>query len=124
MTPLSLLLPFTDSLRMSCVSIVMDRLDMLSFAPVSLLSERQHTGTIQRELIHLRRCIRTQLRTVIVVNADDFVRIADIVDRVVEIYCGRIVDSAHIDTMSVFFFLNNPAPPEISILPLRGALPI
>ena len=74
----------------------------LSCNPKILIADEPTTAldvTIQAQVLDLLKRLRTQLRTAIVLISHDFGVISDIADRVLVMYCGRIVESADIDSI-------------------------
>jgi oligopeptide/dipeptide ABC transporter ATP-binding protein len=81
----------------------------LACNPKILIADEPTTAldvTIQAQVLDLLKSLRRQLRTAIVLISHDFGVISDIADRVLVMYCGRIVESANIATI-----FENPAHP-------------
>jgi peptide/nickel transport system ATP-binding protein len=74
----------------------------LACNPKILIADEPTTAldvTIQAQVLDLLKRLRAQLRTAIVLISHDFGVISDIADRVIVMYCGRIVETADIETI-------------------------
>ena len=74
----------------------------LSCNPKILVADEPTTAldvTIQAQVLDLLKNLRKQFNTAIILISHDFGVISDIADRVFVMYCGRIVESATIDTI-------------------------
>ena len=74
----------------------------LACNPKILIADEPTTAldvTIQAQILDLLRKLRRELGTAVVLISHDFGVISDIADRVLVMYCGRIVESARIDAI-------------------------
>ncbi|WP_127144559.1 ABC transporter ATP-binding protein [Pelagibacterium montanilacus] len=72
----------------------------LSCNPKVLIADEPTTAldvTIQAQVLELMRDLRTKFQTSIVLISHDLGVIADIADRVLVMYCGRVVEIANVD---------------------------
>ncbi len=74
----------------------------LACNPKVLIADEPTTAldvTIQAQVLDLLKRLREQLRTAIVLISHDLGVISDIADRVIVMYCGRVVETAEIATI-------------------------
>ena len=74
----------------------------LACNPKLLIADEPTTAldvTIQAQVLELMKQLRARYRTSILLISHDLGVIADVVDRVIVMYCGRIVETAEIDDL-------------------------
>jgi oligopeptide/dipeptide ABC transporter ATP-binding protein len=74
----------------------------LACSPKLLIADEPTTAldvTIQAQVLELMKRLRTRYRTSILLISHDLGVIADVADRVIVMYCGRIVETAAIDDL-------------------------
>ena len=81
----------------------------LACNPKLLIADEPTTAldvTIQAQVLELMKQLRARYRTSILLISHDLGVIADVADRVMVMYCGRVVETAEIDDL-----LDRPAHP-------------
>ena len=74
----------------------------LACNPKLLIADEPTTAldvTIQAQVLELLKQLRTRYRTSILLISHDLGVIADVADRVIVMYCGRVVETAEIDDL-------------------------